>query len=66
MKMVRSKTITLTILGLALGLIGTLSGIQASGAIQSSLMLLGSVCAIWFAVSAGIVGGRLRSESFGQ
>jgi hypothetical protein len=58
------KSITLTILGLALGLIGTLFGIQASSAIESSPMLLGSVSAVWFAVSAGIVGGRLRSESF--
>ena len=64
--MARSKAITLTILGFVLGLIGTLFGIQASSAVQSSPMLLGSVSAVWFAVTAGIVGGRLRSESFGQ
>jgi hypothetical protein len=62
----RSTSVTFTVLGLALGLIGTLAGIQASSAIQSSPMLLGCVTAVWFAVSAGIVGGRLRSESFGR
>lgn len=60
--MKKKFSLILTILGLVLGLFGTLMGVLASNAVPSSPMKLGLVIAVWFAVSAAIVGGRRRSQ----
>lgn len=60
--MKKKSSLILTILGLTLGLFGTLTGILTSNAIQNSPMLLGLVAAVWFSVSAAIIGGRRRSQ----
>lgn len=51
------------IAGLSFGLIGTLFGLHMSSAIESTPALMGIVTAIWCAVSASIIGGRVNKGS---
>jgi hypothetical protein len=48
------------IAGLSVGLLGTLFGLHMSSAIESTPALMGTVSAVWCAVSASIIGGRVN------
>jgi LytS/YehU family sensor histidine kinase len=52
-----------TIAGLSVGLLGTLFGLHMSSAIESTPSLMGGVTAVWCAVSASIIGGRINQGS---
>lgn len=51
------------IAGLFFGLIGSLYGLHMSSATESTPALMGVVTAIWCAVSASIIGGRVNKSS---
>ena len=51
------------IAGLSVGLLATLFGLHMSSAIESTPTLMGSVSAVWCAVSASIIGGRVNNHS---
>ena len=51
------------IAGLSVGLLGTLFGLHMSSAIESTPSLMGMVTAVWCAVSASIIGGRVNKGS---
>ena len=51
------------IAGLSVGLVGTLFGLHMSSAIESTPALMGIVSAVWCAVSASIIGGRVNNDS---
>jgi hypothetical protein len=51
------------IAGLSVGLLATLFGLHMSSAIESTPTLMGAVSAVWFAVSASIIGGRVNNDS---
>ena len=50
------------IAGLSVGLLGTLFGLHMSSAIESTPALMGIVSAVWCAVSASIIGGRVNKD----
>ena len=50
------------ITGLSFGLFATLIGMNMSSTIESTPALMGIISAIWFSVSASIVGGRLNKH----
>ena len=54
---IKSQNLFFTITGLSLGLVATLYGMNISSAIEATPTLMGSVSAVWCAVSASIVGG---------
>ena len=49
--------------GLSVGLFATLFGLHSSSAIESTPLLMGTVSAVWCAVSASIIGGRGNKDS---
>ena len=51
------------IVGLSAGLIATLFGLHMTSAIESTPALMGTVSAVWCAVSASIIGGRVNNDS---
>ena len=51
------------IAGLSVGLLATLFGLHMSSAIESTPALMGTVSAVWCAVSASILGGRVNNDS---
>ena len=51
------------IAGLSVGLVGTLFGLHMSSAVESTPVLMGTVSAVWCAVSASIIGGRVNNNS---
>ena len=51
------------ITGLSTGLLATLFSIHMSSAIESTPLLMGTVSAVWFAISASYIGGRVNKES---
>jgi hypothetical protein len=51
------------IAGLSAGLLATLFGLHMSSAIESTPALMGTVSAVWCAVSASIIGGRVNNDS---
>ncbi|TPH18023.1 hypothetical protein [Litorilituus lipolyticus] len=51
------------ITGLSVGLLATLFGLHISSAIESTPALVGVVSAVWIAVSASIIGGRVNKDS---
>lgn len=60
---IQSKNQSFAIVGLLIGLLGTLFGIHISSAIEPTPVLLGTVSAVWCAVSASIIGGRVNNDS---
>ncbi len=51
------------ITGLSVGLVATLFGLHMSSAIEATPLLMGIVSAVWCAVSASIIGGRVNKDS---
>jgi len=51
------------IAGLSVGLLATLFGLHMSSAIEFTPSLMGLVSAVWIAVSASIIGGRVNKGS---
>jgi hypothetical protein len=51
------------IAGLSVGLLATLFGLHSSSAIGATPLLMGIVSALWCAVSASIIGGRVNKDS---
>jgi hypothetical protein len=49
--------------GLSVGLLTTLFGLHSSSAIESTPLLMGIVSAVWCAVSASIISGRVDKDS---
>ncbi|MCF6318616.1 MAG: hypothetical protein L3J83_04930 [Proteobacteria bacterium] len=56
---IKSQNQFFAISGLSLGFLATLSGMHLSSAIDATPALMGGVSAVWFAVSASIIGGRV-------
>jgi DNA mismatch repair protein MutH len=50
------------ITGLSFGLLATILGMNMSSAIESTPALVGMISAIWFSVSASIVGGGVNKD----
>lgn len=56
----KKPNLFLTIVGLVLGLSGTLAGVYFSSSVSNTPFLFGLVVALWASVSSGIVAGRIH------
>ncbi len=60
---IQSQNQSFALAGLSVGLFATLFGLHSSSAIESTPLLMGIVSAVWCAVSASIIGGRVNKDS---
>jgi len=59
----QSRHIFYTVVGLFLGLVGTLFSLHMSSLLESTPALMGGVSAVWCAVSGGIIGGQVKKHA---